>query len=60
MKFGEWMLVLALSGEQSNFGDYCVMRMSDMPQEMNVVFLDSNEPDGRRRDRHAIPRTRNR
>jgi hypothetical protein len=34
------MPVLALlSVEQSNFGDYGVM-----PQEMNVAFLDNNEP----------------
>jgi isoquinoline 1-oxidoreductase beta subunit len=28
--------------EQSNFGDYSVMRMSDMPEEMHVSFIDSN------------------
>jgi isoquinoline 1-oxidoreductase beta subunit len=30
--------------EQSNFGDYNVMRMSDMPQEMHVAFVDSDGP----------------
>jgi isoquinoline 1-oxidoreductase beta subunit len=28
--------------EQSNFGDYNVMRMSDMPEEINISFLDSD------------------
>jgi isoquinoline 1-oxidoreductase beta subunit len=28
--------------EQSNFGDYSVMRMSDMPQEINVTLLESD------------------
>jgi isoquinoline 1-oxidoreductase beta subunit len=28
--------------EQSNFGDYTVMRMSDMPQEMHVAFIESD------------------
>jgi isoquinoline 1-oxidoreductase beta subunit len=28
--------------EQSNFGDYSVMRMSDMPEVMQVSFLDSD------------------
>ena len=28
--------------EQSNFGDYSVMRMSDMPEEMQVSFIDSD------------------
>ena len=28
--------------EQSNFGDYSVMRMSDMPEEMHVSFIDSD------------------
>ncbi len=27
--------------EQSNFNDYTVMRMSDMPEEMHVSFIDS-------------------
>jgi isoquinoline 1-oxidoreductase beta subunit len=27
--------------EQSNFNDYTVMRMSDMPEEMHVAFIDS-------------------
>ncbi len=27
--------------EQSNFGDYTVMRMSDMPEEMRVSFIES-------------------
>jgi isoquinoline 1-oxidoreductase subunit beta len=30
--------------EQSNFGDYNVMRMSDMPEEINISFLDSDAP----------------
>jgi len=30
--------------EQSNFNDYNVMRMSDMPEEMNIAFLDSDAP----------------
>jgi isoquinoline 1-oxidoreductase beta subunit len=29
--------------QQSNFNDYNVMRMSDMPQEMHVSFIDSDE-----------------
>ena len=29
--------------EQSNFDNYSVVRMSDMPQQMDVAFLDSNE-----------------
>ena len=36
---------VTLSGgtvEQSNFNDYNVMRMSDMPQEMHVSFVDSD------------------
>jgi isoquinoline 1-oxidoreductase subunit beta len=28
--------------EQSNFGDYTVMRMSDMPEEMHVSFIESD------------------
>jgi isoquinoline 1-oxidoreductase subunit beta len=28
--------------EQTNFGDYNVMRMSDMPEVMEVSFLDSD------------------
>ena len=28
--------------EQSNFGDYSVMRISDMPEEMHVSFIDSD------------------
>jgi isoquinoline 1-oxidoreductase beta subunit len=28
--------------EQSNFNDYSVMRMSDMPEEMHVSFVDSD------------------
>lgn len=28
--------------EQSNFGDYSVMRMSDMPEEMRVSFIESD------------------
>jgi isoquinoline 1-oxidoreductase subunit beta len=28
--------------EQSNFGDYSVMRMYDMPEEMHVSFIDSD------------------
>lgn len=28
--------------EQSNFDDYSVMRMSDMPEEMHVSFIDSD------------------
>ena len=28
--------------EQSNFGDYTVMRMSDMPEEMHVAFIESD------------------
>ena len=28
--------------EQSNFNDYNVMRMSDMPEELNIAFLDSD------------------
>jgi len=28
--------------EQSNFGDYSVMRMSDMPEEMHVSFIDGD------------------
>ena len=28
--------------EQSNFDDYSVMRMSDMPEEMHVSFVDSD------------------
>jgi len=28
--------------EQSNFGDYSVMRMSDMPEEINVTLLESD------------------
>ncbi len=28
--------------EQSNFGDYKVMRMSDMPEEMHVSFVESD------------------
>jgi isoquinoline 1-oxidoreductase beta subunit len=27
--------------EQSNFHDYTVMRMSDLPEEMHVSFIDS-------------------
>jgi isoquinoline 1-oxidoreductase beta subunit len=30
--------------EQSNFNDYNVMRMSDMPEELNIAFLDSDAP----------------
>jgi isoquinoline 1-oxidoreductase beta subunit len=30
--------------EQSNFNDYNVMRMSDMPEEINIAFLDSDAP----------------
>jgi isoquinoline 1-oxidoreductase beta subunit len=30
--------------EQSNFNDYNVMRMSDMPDELNIAFLDSDAP----------------
>lgn len=30
--------------EQTNFGDYSVMRMSDMPEEMSVAFVDSDGP----------------
>jgi isoquinoline 1-oxidoreductase beta subunit len=30
--------------EQSNFNDYNVMRMSDMPDELNISFLDSDAP----------------
>jgi len=30
--------------EQSNFNDYSVMRMSDMPDEMNIAFIDSDAP----------------
>jgi isoquinoline 1-oxidoreductase beta subunit len=29
--------------EQSNFNDYNVMRMSDMPEEIHIAFLDSDE-----------------
>ncbi len=28
--------------EQSNFGDYSVMRMSDMPEQIHVSFIDSD------------------
>ena len=30
--------------EQSNFNDYTVMRMSDVPDEMHVAFVDSDAP----------------
>jgi isoquinoline 1-oxidoreductase beta subunit len=30
--------------EQTNYGDYNVMRMSDMPEEMKVAFVDSDNP----------------
>jgi isoquinoline 1-oxidoreductase subunit beta len=30
--------------EQSNFNDYNVMRMSDMPDELNIAFIDSDAP----------------
>ena len=30
--------------EQSNFNDYNVMRMSDMPEEINITLLDSDAP----------------
>jgi isoquinoline 1-oxidoreductase beta subunit len=30
--------------EQTNFHDYLVMRMSDMPEEMHVTFLDKETP----------------
>ncbi|MSQ72336.1 MAG: xanthine dehydrogenase family protein molybdopterin-binding subunit [Betaproteobacteria bacterium] len=30
--------------QQSNFHDYHVLRMSDMPEEMNVAFIDSDAP----------------
>jgi isoquinoline 1-oxidoreductase beta subunit len=30
--------------EQSNFNDYNVLRMSDMPEEIQVVFVDSDRP----------------
>ena len=30
--------------EQSNFNDYNVMRMSDMPEEMHVSFIESDGP----------------
>jgi isoquinoline 1-oxidoreductase beta subunit len=30
--------------EQSNFNDYNVMRMSDMPEEINIAMLDSDAP----------------
>jgi isoquinoline 1-oxidoreductase beta subunit len=33
--------------EQSNFNDYSVMRMSDVPEEMHVSFVDSDaDPTG--------------
>jgi len=30
--------------EQSNFNDYSVMRMSDMPDELDIAFIDSDAP----------------
>ena len=30
--------------QQSNFHDYHVLRMSDMPEEMEVAFLDRDAP----------------
>jgi isoquinoline 1-oxidoreductase beta subunit len=30
--------------EQSNFNDYNVMRMSDMPEEIDIAFVDSDAP----------------
>jgi isoquinoline 1-oxidoreductase subunit beta len=30
--------------EQSNFNDHNVMRMSDMPDELNIAFIDSDAP----------------
>jgi isoquinoline 1-oxidoreductase beta subunit len=30
--------------EQSNFGDYNVLRMSDMPEEMHTAFIPSEKP----------------
>jgi isoquinoline 1-oxidoreductase subunit beta len=30
--------------EQSNFNDYTVMRMSDMPEEINIAFVPSDAP----------------
>lgn len=30
--------------EQSNFNDYTVMRMSDMPEQIDIAFLDSDAP----------------
>jgi isoquinoline 1-oxidoreductase subunit beta len=30
--------------EQSNFNDYNVMHMSDMPDELNIGFIDSDAP----------------
>jgi isoquinoline 1-oxidoreductase beta subunit len=30
--------------EQSNFHDYHVLRMSDMPEEMRVAFVDRDAP----------------
>jgi isoquinoline 1-oxidoreductase beta subunit len=30
--------------EQSNFHDYHVLRMSDMPEEMHVAFVDRDAP----------------
>ena len=30
--------------EQSNFHDYSVMRMSDLPEEMNITFVPSDNP----------------
>jgi len=30
--------------EQSNFNDYNVMRMSDMPDELNIALIDSDAP----------------
>jgi isoquinoline 1-oxidoreductase beta subunit len=30
--------------EQSNFNDYNVMRMSDMPEAIDIAFLDSDAP----------------
>ena len=45
--------------EQSNFHDYNVMRMSDLPEEMNVEFVDMRHAaDRARRDRHSVHRRR--
>jgi isoquinoline 1-oxidoreductase beta subunit len=30
--------------EQSNFHDYKVMRMSDIPEEMHISFIESDAP----------------